>query len=97
MIIELSVMFIELIGIFTILRVRNYLYSKRNFTVGPHEDTLFCFSFFIGLLLTGLISNDKTWILISLPFFVYMLTPVILFSMRQWKEFLGLLNNYLRR
>jgi hypothetical protein len=97
MIIELSVMFIELIGIFTILRVRNYLYSKQKFTVGPHEDTLFCLSFFTGLLSTGLILNDKIWILLSLPFLVYMLTPVIIFSMKQWKEFLGLLNNYIKR
>ena len=97
MIIELSVMFIELIGIFTLLRVRNYLYGKQNLKVGPYEDMVFCISCFIALLSIGILSNGKIWILLALPFFVYLLTPCILFSLKQWKEFLGLLNAYLNR
>jgi hypothetical protein len=97
MVIEISIMFITLIGIFTLLRVRNYLYGKQKLTVGPYEDMVFCISSFLILLSIGILSNGKIWILLALPFFVYLLTPVILFSMRQWKEFLGLLNNYLRR
>jgi hypothetical protein len=97
MVIELSIMFILLIGIFALLRVRNYLYNKQNLKVGPYEDVLFCISFFLGLLSIGILKNEKIWMLLALPFFVYLLTPVILFSMRQWKEFLGLLNSYLNR
>lgn len=90
-------MFIVLIAIFTLLRVRNWMYKKRGFNVGTYEDAIVCVSFFIGLFSIGILTKEKIWILLALPFFVYLLTPVILFSMRQWKEFLGLLDRYIRR
>jgi len=97
MVIEIASMFIVLIAIFTLLRVRNWMYKKRGFTVGTYEDAILCISFFFGSLFIGLLIHEKIWILLALPFFVYLLTPVILFSMRQWGEFLGLLDRYIRR
>jgi hypothetical protein len=90
-------MFIELIGIFTLLRVRNYLYGKQSLKVGPYEDMTFCILGFLGLLGTGLYLKQRILLLLALPFLVYLIAPIALFSAKQWKEFLGLLNTYLNR
>jgi len=97
MIIELASMFIMLVAIFTILRVRDYLYKKQGFTVEKYEDSIFCVSMFIALLCIGLYCKEKIFILLSLPFLVYLATPIVIFSFNQWKEFLGLLDMYIRR
>lgn len=97
MMIELASMFILLIGIFTLLRVRNYLYGKQSLKVGPYEDMTFCILGFLGLLGTGLYLKQRILMLLALPFLVYLIAPIALFSARQWKEFLGLLNNYIKR
>jgi hypothetical protein len=97
MIIELSSMLILLIGIFTLLRVRDYLYGKQSLKVGPWEDATFCVASSTILFCIGMYLHQKIFILLAIPFIVYLITPVVLFSARQWKEFLGLLNNYLRR
>lgn len=68
MVVDLAVMFIELVGIFTLLKIRSYLYDKQNLNVGPYEDMTFCISFFLGLLSIGLVTNEKIWILLAYLF-----------------------------
>jgi len=97
MVIELIIMFTEFLGIFTLFKLRNYVYNKNKFTVGPYEDILACFSFFISLLLFWLFTKERILILLALPFFVYLIVPVIIFSIKQWKEFLDLILKYIRR
>ncbi len=97
LILDVAILFTELLAIFTLLKTRNYLYNKKGYIVGPYENTIALTSFFIGLLGIGIYLNERVLMLLSLPFFVYLIVPVIFFSLKQWKEFLGLLNAYLRR
>jgi hypothetical protein len=94
---DVAILVITYMLINLLLKLRTFIYSKRNLTVGPYEDTVFCISFFIGLLSIGIVANSRYFLLVSIPFFVYLLVPVIFFSMKQWKEFLDLLNAYLNR
>ena len=94
----------EILGMFTVflaipmlLRLRDYLYKHQNLTKWYGEDSIFLTVFFSLLLCTGIYFNERLFVLLSLPFCVYLIVPVILFSFKQWKEFLGLLNIYLNR
>jgi len=86
-----------LLAIPILLKVRDYLYKQKGYTVHYLENTIFNGLFFTGTFIVGLIIKDRLIVLLSLPFLVWLIIPLVMFSLRQWKEFLDLLSIYLRR
>lgn len=97
MLFELLILFIELIGIFSVFKLRDYLFKRKSIEKSSMEDTIICFLFSLLLIVFGILLNMRILCLMSLPFLVYLIVPVVIFSVRQWKEFLDLIILYLRR
>jgi hypothetical protein len=85
-IIEIISMFVFLITIPLLFRVKNYFYIKMGYEIKKSEEIIFLLISFIVLISLAWYFDSRFLFFISLPFLVWYLIPVMKWELSLWRK-----------
>jgi amino acid transporter len=90
-IIEIECFFIILLTIPILFKIKDWSYRKQKLETIKSEEYAFLLIMFTSLFSYGYIVKQEFFTIISMAFFYWLLYDIILFDIKLWKEFLGII------